>query len=136
MKLIKATHIKLQDVMATYSIPSSIKLENVMLNSPLNWSVYQQFTQIYLQSEELFKAQRLAAHSCKKSKDQYLSIEKQSMFIKCRVITVSPGCGKLLLMIYVILDTMSKGMKVGVYAMQSYCVVCLGDFHLHKKIVL
>ena len=36
MILIKASYTELQDVIAIYSIPSSVELENATLSSPLN----------------------------------------------------------------------------------------------------
>ena len=80
--------------MAIFSIPSSIELENVMLNSYLNWSTYQQFTQIHPQSEEFFIKKNLAIHRLSNESGQYLSIEKQSIFVKCRVIVGLSGCSK------------------------------------------
>ena len=55
------------------------------------------------------------------------------MFIKCRVIVGSADCGKSCLMNYIILYTISKGLKVEVYAMQACRAVNLVVLHLHKK---
>ena len=59
--------------------------------------------------------------------------EKQSTFIKCRVITGSPGCGKSFLINYIIVYAISKGLKTGVSVMHSCRDVNLGGLHLRKK---
>ena len=64
---------------------------------------------------------------------QYISLDLQSTFIKCRVISGSPGCGKSFLMNYIILYAISKVPKVGVSAMLACRAIHLGDLQHHKK---
>ena len=58
------------------------------------------------------------------------------MFIKCRVITGSPGCVKSFLMSYIILYAISKGLKVGISAIQACHTVHLGGLHIQYANVL
>ena len=131
-KLIKAAHTELESVMIPYDIPSTNDLENVTLDSPLDWNAYEKFTQIEPQTDASFNEQRLAVKNCTNAIDRYCSIQHQSTFIKCRVIAGSPGCGKSFLMNYVLLYAMSKGLKVGISAQQACRAVHLGGLHLHK----
>ena len=101
------------------------------LDSPSNWITLYNFSQIYPQPEALFNKQLLATKSCTNVIDQYLSLDLQSTSIKCRVIAESPSCGKSFLINYIILYAISKGLKVGVSAMQAYHTVHLRGFHLH-----
>ena len=102
------------------------------LDSPLDWNAYEKFTQIEPQTDASFNEQRLAVKKCTNAIDRYCSIQHQSTFIKCRVIAGSPGCCKSFLVNYVLLYAMSKGLKVGISAQQSYRAVHLGGLHLHK----
>ena len=118
-RLVKAAHTELHDVMVTYSIPSLTDLENVLLNSPSNWRALNMFTQIPPQTDYSSNEQLLAIKSYTNEIDQYLSIDHQSTFIKCRVIAGSPDCGKSFLMNSIIIYAISKGLNVGLSVIQA-----------------
>ena len=52
--------------------------------------------------------------------------------MKNRRIAGSPGCGKYFLMNYILLYTISKGLKVGITAILARHTVHLGGLHIHK----
>ena len=63
-KLIKAAHTELESVMIPYDIPSSNDLENVTLDSPLDWNAYEKFTQIEPQTNASFNEQPTLCLRC------------------------------------------------------------------------
>ena len=66
--------------MNIYSIPSSKQLENVSIQSPLEWDALQKLTQVYPQTDESFAEQRLVVQSCTNAINQY--IFPQATFVK------------------------------------------------------
>ena len=65
-----------------------------------------------------------------------ISLDRQSTFIKYRVIAELPGYGKSRLINYIILYAISKGLKVGISAMQVCCAVHIGSLHLYIFFIL
>ena len=58
------------------------------------------------------------------------------MFVKCRVITGTPGSGKSFIMSYVALYALSKGLKVVMTSLMARRSVHLGGLHLQKLFLL
>ena len=100
----------------------------------MEWSALQKFTEVRLQIDESYAEYRLAVQSCTNAVNQYIS--PQSIFVKNRIISGSPGCGKSFLMKYIMLYAMAKGLKVGVTSMLARRAVHLGGLHIHKLFCL
>ena len=78
----------------------------------MDWNPVSNFKQQDTQSLESFEEQKIAVVRTANSIDKYLDYRCQRYFVKCTVISGSPGSGKSFILNYMALYAMCKGLKL------------------------
>ena len=117
------------------NIPSNNELETASYFTPVDWDAKTCFKKFQNQTDDSYEEQKLAIETCVDAIDAYRNTLQDS-FIKHVGILGFPGGGKTWCMMYCLLYSISRGLKVTTTAMMCNRALQLGGVHAHKLFLL
>ena len=136
-KLIATCKKELESYNDLFNIPSFEDLMNSSTEHPLQWNAFDCFKQSSLQSRASFEEQKDVVKYCVGVIDSYCCIKSQNTFRKNCVLVGAPGSGKSFLMLsYLPLYAISKGLKVGSMTVMAARGIGVGGSHIHRMFCL
>ena len=93
MNLLGAAFREMELCIDRVSIPSHEDFIGCSRQTPLDWNPVTNFMRLHHQSPESFKEQKLAVTRAVYAIDKYLDYTHECNFVKCTVISGSPGSG-------------------------------------------
>ena len=136
ISMIKAAYQELQHIIEFTNLPDVDQYIDQYKNECLSWNPLEDMRKTPYQNDDSYLEQKEALTMGIRTINQYMSGIQQSTFVKCIMISGSPGTGKTFLEICLILYAISKNLCCGITAVMAKRAVQLGGKHIHKLFCL